>query len=207
MSTPPRRLRAVLARNVAVGAIAVLATVLWSRHGARPSVVAAPAPRGMARSASGVHALSARDVLASPDPDRGDSIRFVEHPDVYPVGWPSNAIPLALANPFERNAKALETGARLYVSYNCIDCHGAEGSGSMGPSLADGRWHFGGSAAEVFESIFQGRPDGMPAWGGRISNDQIWMLVSYVRSLNGGRDVSTRNFTARTGRTVERSGH
>ncbi len=133
-----------------------------------------------------------------------DTLRFVEHPDTYPIGWPSNATPLVLTNPFERNAQALATGAKLYVSYNCIDCHGADGGGSMGPSLADGRWHYGGRADEVFESIYEGRPDGMPAWGGRIATDQIWMLVTYVRSLNAGRDMSTENFT---GRTVERTGH
>ncbi len=133
-----------------------------------------------------------------------DSLRFVSHPETYPVGWPAHDRPLALVNPYERNAQALATGAKLFVSYNCVDCHGADGNGAIGPSLADGRWHFGGSAGEVFESIYQGRPDGMPAWGGRIANDQVWMLVTYVRSLNGGRNVSTENFT---GRAVERSGH
>ena len=199
MSGLSRRFIAALVPQAIVIVVAVAGTTFWLRRDVAQPAVVAPAPTGIA--------ITAREALAPSEPAGRDSIRFVEHPDVYPVGWPSNAIPLALANPFERNAKARETGARLYVSYNCIDCHGAEGSGSMGPSLADGRWHFGGSAAEVFESIFQGRPDGMPAWGGRISNDQIWMLVSYVRSLNGGRDVSTRNFTARAGRTVERSGH
>jgi hypothetical protein len=43
----------------------------------------------------------------------------------------------------------------------------------------------------------------MPGWGGRISNDQIWMLTTYLRSLPV-KDVTTENFT---GRTVERSGH
>ena len=133
-----------------------------------------------------------------------DTLRFVAHPETYPVGWPSHDRPLNLVNPYEHDAKARAIGAKLYVSYNCVDCHGADGNGSMGPSLADGRWHFGGSAGEVFESIHEGRPDGMPAWGGRISSDQIWMLTAYVRSLNGGRDVSTQNFT---GRLVERSGH
>ncbi len=133
-----------------------------------------------------------------------DSLRFVPHPETHPVGWPSHDKPLVLTNPYEHDAKALALGAKLYVSYNCVDCHGADGNGSMGPSLADGRWHFGGDPGEVFESIYEGRPDGMPAWGGRISNDQIWMLTAYVRSLNGGRDVSTQNFS---GRVVERSGH
>jgi cytochrome c oxidase cbb3-type subunit 3 len=149
-----------------------------------------------------------RDALAAATPvphsAAPDTLRFVPHPETLPIGWPSNDKPLVLTNPFEKDAKALKTGSELYVAYNCVDCHGADGSGSMGPSLADGRWHFGGSAGEVFESIYEGRPDGMPAWGGRIANDQIWMLVTYVRSLNGGRDVSTDNFT---GRTVERTGH
>ena len=133
-----------------------------------------------------------------------DSLRFVAHPETYPIGWPSHDRPLGLANPYAHNPRALATGAKLYVSYNCVDCHGADGNGAIGPSLADGRWHFGGSDGEVFESIYQGRPDGMPAWGGRIANDQLRMLVTYVRSLNGGRNVSTENFT---GRVVERSGH
>ena len=87
---------------------------------------------------------------------------------------------------------------------SCIDCHGADGSGAMGPSLADGRWHFGGAPAEIFESIYQGRPEGMPAWGTLISSDQIWMLVTYLRSLEKNRNVTTENFT---GATVERTGH
>ena len=97
---------------------------------------------------------------------------------------------------------AHDRGRALWASH-CLDCHGAEGSGAMGPSFQDGRWHFGGGPGEVFESIYQGRPDGMPAWGGRISNDQIWMLTAYVRSL-ASKDLSTENFT---GRTVERTGH
>src|SRR5690349_276879 len=133
-----------------------------------------------------------------------DSLRFVAHPEHVPAGFPSHAKALGLTNPYEGNSNAAKVGAGLFVSYNCIDCHGADGSGAMGPSLADGRWHFGGGAAEVFESIYQGRPDGMPAWGGRISNEQIWSLVTYVRSLSAGKDVGTENFT---GATVERTGH
>ena len=133
-----------------------------------------------------------------------DSLRFVAHPDHIPPGFPSHDRPLVLTNPFEGNAGALRTGSQLYVSYNCIDCHGADGAGAMAPSLADARWHFGGTPGEVFESIYEGRPDGMPTWGGRITNDQIWMLVTYVRSLSAGKDVATENFS---GATVERTGH
>jgi mono/diheme cytochrome c family protein len=44
----------------------------------------------------------------------------------------------------------------------------------------------------------------MPAWGSLLSSDQIWMLVTYVRSLEHGKNVTTENFS---GATVERTGH
>jgi cytochrome c oxidase cbb3-type subunit 3 len=133
---------------------------------------------------------------------QGGAAFFVEHPDhIQPgLGRPRRA---TLANPFEGNAQRIAEGGKLFVAYNCMDCHGADGAGAMGPSLQDGRWHFGGTPGEVFESIYQGRPDGMPAWGGRISDEEIWRLVSYIRALEKGHNVTTENFT---GKTVERSG-
>lgn len=140
-----------------------------------------------------------------PRPARADSgVRFVRHPlHIQPAGT-SPRDTLALRNPHAGDAAAVATGEKLFTAYNCIDCHGAGGGGAMGPSLADGRWHFGGSDAEVFESIYQGRPEGMPAWGGMLGRDQVWLLVSYVRSLEAGKDVTTENFG---GKTVERTGH
>ena len=133
----------------------------------------------------------------------GDSLRFIQHDENLPVGFPSSVKPLLIKNPYERDKSAISTGGKLFIGYNCVDCHGADGSGAMAPSFQDGRWHFGGSPGEVFESIYQGRPDGMPAWGARITNDQIWMLTAYVRSLSS-KDLSTENFT---GKTIERTGH
>ncbi|HYN79983.1 MAG TPA: c-type cytochrome [Gemmatimonadaceae bacterium] len=132
-----------------------------------------------------------------------DSLRLIAHDEMLPVGFPAGGSLMVLTNPYEGDKRAIGIGAQLYVAYNCIDCHGADGSGAMGPSLADGRWHFGGSAGAVFESIYQGRPDGMPQYGARISNDQIWMLTAYLRALPK-KDLSTENFT---GSTVERTGH
>lgn len=130
--------------------------------------------------------------------------RFVTHPEYIQPGMVAPPPGRVLRNPHEGDPTAIATGAKLFVAYNCMDCHGADGSGAMAPSLADGRWHFGGAPSEVFESIYQGRPEGMPAWGSLISADQIWMLVSYVRSLEANKDVTTENFS---GRTVERTGH
>jgi mono/diheme cytochrome c family protein len=134
-----------------------------------------------------------------------DSARFVEHVAYIRagVGGPNPAA-LRLRSPFATDPQVKTVGSQLYHSYNCVDCHGMDGSGAIGPSLADGRWRFGGSASEVFESIYQGRPDGMPAWGGRISEADIWRLVEYVRSLEVGKNVSTENFT---GKAQQRMGH
>jgi cytochrome c oxidase cbb3-type subunit 3 len=135
----------------------------------------------------------------------GGAPELVAHPDNIQAGLPAQHPLRALKNPREHDPRAVEEGKQLFVSYNCADCHGGEGSGGMGPSLQDGRWHFGGSPGEVYESISEGRPDGMPSWGGRINDSQIWALVAYVRTLSAGKDVTTQTFEGAG--TVERGGH
>ncbi len=97
-------------------------------------------------------------------------------------------------------------GARLFVAYNCADCHGVDGVGLMAPSLQDGRWRFGGSEEEVYRSIADGRPEGMPRWGRMIPENHIRTLAAYVRTLDDGKDVTTMNFAQKTG-SVDRPGH
>jgi cytochrome c oxidase cbb3-type subunit 3 len=53
----------------------------------------------------------------------------------------------------------------------------------MGPSLRDSTWLYGGSDADIYASIAEGRANGMPAWGTKLAADQIWQLVSYIQSL------------------------
>lgn len=132
------------------------------------------------------------------------NVTFIAHPDHIQPGLSLQRPLASLRNPFAGDKQRADEGGKLFVAYNCMDCHGADGSGAMGPSLADGRFHFGGTDGDVFQSIYEGRPDGMPAWGGRISDDQIWRLVAYVQSLSAGKNVATENFT---GRTIEKMGH
>jgi cytochrome c oxidase cbb3-type subunit 3 len=146
---------------------------------------------------------AARQQPARPHPAQAPS-PFVSHAEHIQPGEVAPYTGLTLRNPYAGNAAAAADGAKLFVAYNCVDCHGADGSGFMAPSLADGRWHFGGAPEEIYESIYQGRPDGMPAWGSLISSDQVWRLVTYVQSLSQGKDVTTENFK---GATVERMGH
>ncbi|MFN2604561.1 MAG: hypothetical protein ABR582_17650, partial [Gemmatimonadaceae bacterium] len=56
--------------------------------------------------------------------DGGDSMRFIAHDENLPVGFPAGAKPLTLVNPFEGKKQAIATGAQLFITYNCMDCHG-----------------------------------------------------------------------------------
>jgi cytochrome c oxidase cbb3-type subunit 3 len=75
-------------------------------------------------------------------------------------------------------------GKRLYTVYNCAGCH-ANGGGGMGPALMDDRWIYGSAPANVYQTIVEGRPNGMPSFRGRISSTQVWMIVAYVESMSG----------------------
>ena len=86
--------------------------------------------------------------------------------------------------PYDDNAYAIAEGQRLYAQLNCVGCH-AHGGGGMGPPLMDDKWLYGSEPANIFATIVEGRPNGMPAFGGKLSNDQVWQLVAYVRSLSG----------------------
>jgi cytochrome c oxidase cbb3-type subunit 3 len=103
-----------------------------------------------------------------------------------------SAVPVAtltrvpeLGDIYSRNAWAISEGRRLYSWYNCVGCH-VRGGGGMGPALMDASWLYGNQPAQIFSSIAGGRPNGMPAFGGRVPEAQIWMLVAYVQSLGGG---------------------
>jgi cytochrome c oxidase cbb3-type subunit 3 len=49
----------------------------------------------------------------------------------------------------------------------------------------DEDWLYGSRPEQVYASIVQGRPNGMPAWGGRLPEEHVWKLVAYVRSMSG----------------------
>jgi cytochrome c oxidase cbb3-type subunit 3 len=102
----------------------------------------------------------------------------------YQVPPPLSASPRPLDTANEDNAYALAQGKTLFRWFNCSGCH-SNGGGGMGPPLMDKAWRYGGSPEDIHASIMQGRPNGMPAFGGRISDDQAWQLVAYVRSMSG----------------------
>ena len=97
-------------------------------------------------------------------------------------------------NPFTSDPTAVTSGRQLFSAMHCDGCHAAGGVGAVGPNLTDGRWRYGGSGAELFESIYAGRTNGMPAYGGTTSHEAIWLLVSYLKSLTPPSDPATASY-------------
>jgi len=116
-----------------------------------------------------------------------------------PLGAPPGT-PLALAtniaNPYEGDAVAVAQGQALFSAMNCVYCHGGGGSGLIGPPLDSQGWRYGGAPAQIYNSIHDGRPQGMPAWGKSLPPDQIWKLVAYVESLGGASPPATGKMSA-----------
>jgi len=94
-----------------------------------------------------------------------------------------------LKNPFKGDSAAANAGGTLFGTFNCDGCHAGGAVGFVGPSLADGRWRYGGTDGEIYTSIFYGRPKGMPAWGGTLPADAIWKLVTYLQTLQPAKDT------------------
>jgi cytochrome c oxidase cbb3-type subunit III len=81
------------------------------------------------------------------------------------------------------NAQAVTEGKRLFSQYNCSGCH-SNGGGGMGPALMDNEWIYGDRLEQIHQTLVEGRPNGMPSWGGKIPDDQLWQLAAYVRSMS-----------------------
>ncbi|HEU0100356.1 MAG TPA: cytochrome c [Allosphingosinicella sp.] len=84
---------------------------------------------------------------------------------------------------YEGNAFQIAQGQRYYAWMNCAGCH-FHGGGGIGPPLMDGDWRYGGSMQQIVDTILEGRPNGMPSFKDRITQQQAWQLAAYVRSMS-----------------------
>src|SRR5262252_25555 len=83
-------------------------------------------------------------------------------------------------NPFETEAD-IQQGAGLFQTH-CSYCHGVRGEGGRGADLTAGVYRMGGSDRDLFKTIRIGVPGSeMPAV--RVSDNEIWKLVGYVKRL------------------------
>ena len=93
------------------------------------------------------------------------------------------APPTGTMSPFQNNAPGVSDGKRLFANYNCSGCH-ANGGGGIGPALMDDQWIYGYEARNIYETILEGRPNGMPSFRNKIPDFQVWQLVAYVQAMS-----------------------
>jgi len=89
-----------------------------------------------------------------------------------------------IQNQYEDNALALSQGKQLFSQMNCVGCH-AHGGGAIGPPLMDDKWIYGSQPEQIFATIVEGRPNGMPSFRNKLPDYQVWQLTAYVRSMSG----------------------
>ncbi|HEY7286589.1 MAG TPA: PQQ-dependent dehydrogenase, methanol/ethanol family [Vicinamibacterales bacterium] len=96
-------------------------------------------------------------------------------------------------NPLANRPEAEASGRRLF-DQTCQSCHGPAGQGDRGPALNAGRFAHGDGDADLFHAIRTGVPGTqMPPFAG-LTDDQIWQLVTYIRSLSSSAAVSPSGF-------------
>src|SRR5215470_7755906 len=86
-------------------------------------------------------------------------------------------------NPLAGDPEAILAGKKLYEE-SCQLCHGGDARGGRGPALATGEFLHGSEDGQIFENIHQGIA-GTQMPGFDLLPNEIWQLVSYIRSLSG----------------------
>jgi len=105
-----------------------------------------------------------------------------------PTGNPEAA---KVKNPVSASAESTAAGQKTFQRY-CRGCHGADGKGGTEregqpapPNLTDDVWEHGSTDGEIFKVIAKGiAPDlFMEPYEDRLSDEEIWNVVNYLRSI------------------------
>ncbi len=113
---------------------------------------------------------------------------------------PSSA---ALRNPLPAAPASIAAGKAAYDA-TCAACHGDRGQGAVKarvtisiieeqggkqpPDLTDAQWDHGSSDGEIYTVLKRGVPSTMmPGFDGAVSDDNLWSIVNYLRTLAAAR--------------------
>jgi cytochrome c oxidase cbb3-type subunit 3 len=119
-----------------------------------------------------------------PNPMTGETHEKIALTSLSPGDTPPEEQVTGIAAQYVNNAFHVSQGKKWFAAFNCNGCH-ANGGGGSGPPLMDDKWSYGGKIENIVASIREGRPNGMPSWRGKITDDQIWELAAYVLSMSG----------------------
>ena len=74
--------------------------------------------------------------------------------------------------------KGSASGRQLFMRA-CARCHGADAKGKIGPRLVGKSL----SQDQIEQTVTEGRPPKMPAFGNQLSPTEVKAVAAYVRSL------------------------
>ena len=88
------------------------------------------------------------------------------------------------ANPFAGKPEAAKAGRQIFLQTGCYNCHGLEAKGGgIAPDLTASKL----DPQQMFRTIRDGRPGTlMPSWGNQLDSEEIWKVITYLRSLRQG---------------------
>lgn len=183
------RRRAAFALLAASGLAAVIVIALGTRSGLAqsgpPQAAVAPAvPQTQSTHSLGNDFNNQRRVQDY----SSDSAEALLHTPVSKLSPGGSSQAPQLQNPVAGDPGAAQRGMKYFESFNCVGCHAPNGGGGMGPALSNRVFIYGSKPAEIYLSILQGRPNGMPAWGNKLSPDVIWDLVTYIEGISKAPD-------------------
>lgn len=108
-----------------------------------------------------------------------------------------------LKNPFTSGID-VRMGQRQYRA-KCVSCHGVDATGGDegdGPDLTTGRFRHGSTDADLYDVIRNG-VEGTSMRGLRRAEDQeIWQLVTYLRTFSDAVDLASLPGSVEAGREV-----
>lgn len=90
-------------------------------------------------------------------------------------------------NPYNENKDKITEGESLF-STACSGCHGHHAEGKLGPGLADDYWTYPANATDpgLFSSIYGGLQGMMGPQSGHLTQDEILIIMSWIRSMYKG---------------------
>ena len=133
--------------------------------------------------ATALTACEREDREYRPDPMATETHEEITQTTLSPNS-PPMVKPSGLGEQYLSNAYHVSQGKKWFAAFNCNGCH-ANGGGGSGPPLMDDKWIYGGKIENIVQTIREGRPNGMPSWRGKITDEQIWELAAYILSMSG----------------------
>lgn len=119
--------------------------------------------------------------------------------------WKAPAAADGKKNPAASDAASIAAGKKVWMK-ECASCHGNTGKGDGEKSkelaknpgdLSDAAKMGPQSDGALFWKITTGRPP-MPPFVGKLSDEQRWQTVNYIRSLSKGKEAAADTKTSET---------